>query len=287
MKNYNYTIEEMVDIFESELKTFYPKEEIKGFIKWSFKHVCNYSSIDLTIHSKSFLSNAHSEPLLIIIERLKTFEPIQYIIGETEFYGLKIKVNPNVLIPRPETEELVDWIIKDNKDKSITILDIGIGSGCIAIALKKNLPLAIIIAIDISENALNIAKENALLNEVSIDFRKINILDKTERNTLHGIDLIVSNPPYIANQEKYQMEKNVLDYEPHLALFVPDENPLLFYKEILDFAIEKFNKEGVVYCEINENKVLELINLFGEKGLKDFEFRKDIRGKDRMMKVII
>jgi release factor glutamine methyltransferase len=104
---------------------------------------------------------------------------------------------------------------------------------------------------------------------------------------LHGIDLIVSNPPYIANQEKYQMEKNVLDYEPHLALFVPDENPLLFYKEILDFAIEKFNKEGVVYCEINENKVLELINLFGEKGLKDFEFRKDIRGKDRMMKVII
>ena len=287
MKNSNYTIEQMIEIFESELKPFYPIEEIKGFIKWSFMHTCNYSSLDLTINSKSFLSKGHSEQLLIIIVRLKTFEPIQYIIGETEFYKLKIKVNPNVLIPRPETEELVDWIIKENKDKSITILDIGTGSGCIAIALKKNIPLATIIAIDISENALNLAKENALLNGVSIDFRKINILDNTEWNTLPKIDYVVSNPPYVTHLEKPQLEKNVLDYEPHLALFVPDEKPLLFYKEILDFALEKLNKEGVVYCEINENKVLELINLFGEKGLKDFEFRKDIRGKDRMMKVII
>jgi release factor glutamine methyltransferase len=285
MKNSNYTIENITNLFKKELKPLYPKEDIKGFIRWALGHVTGYTSIEMAMNRNKVISENQTNHLLQIIERLKTYEPIQYVLGETEFYGLKIKVNPNVLIPRPETEELVDWIIKENKNKPVTILDIGMGSGCIAIALKKNLPSAQIIAIDIAEDALIIAKENALLNKVSIEFIKINIFDKSIRNTLPSIDIIVSNPPYITQQEKPFMEKNVLDYEPHLALFVSNENPLLFYKEILDFASERLNKDGLIYWEINESMEGNLKTLLNQYGHHNFEFRKDLRGKERMLKL--
>src|SRR5450432_2795111 len=163
MENKMHTVNSFIKSFEEELNHFYPMDEIKGFIRWSFYHVCGYSSIDLSMKKDDIISPQHSAKLISIIERLKTYQPIQYILGETEFYGLKILVNPNVLIPRPETEELVDWIIKDHQHQSITILDIGTGSGCIAIALKKHLPMATIIAIDISDDALSLDKENALM----------------------------------------------------------------------------------------------------------------------------
>jgi release factor glutamine methyltransferase len=279
-----YSVADIIHSFNNDLKDIYPAEEIKGFVRWSFQFVCGFSIIELTLKRNDILIENKTEALLVIIQKLKSNQPIQYILGETEFYGLKISVNENVLIPRPETEELVDWIIKENKKQKVSILDIGTGSGCIAIALKKNIQSSTIIAIDVSTEALNLAKENAILNNVDIDFRKVSILDKNEWKMLQDIDIIVSNPPYILEKEQTLMEKNVIEFEPHLALFVPDDDALLFYRSIVEFASEKLKPNGKIYFEINEEMGNAISNLLSDNNFKNIVIKKDLRGKDRMIK---
>ncbi len=219
-----------------------------------------------------------------IILELKAGKPIQYVLGETVFFNLTFKVSSAVLIPRPETEELVDWILQkveiNEKNLHFTILDIGTGSGCIAVTLKKYLPESIVTAMDISPEAMNIASSNAALNEVDMHFVEANIFFY---KSIVKYNLIVSNPPYITNKEKWDMHRNVLDHEPHLALFVENENPLVFYEAIASFALTNLKAYGALFFEINESLANETIDMLSNKGFTNIELRKDIQGKDRMI----
>jgi release factor glutamine methyltransferase len=220
------------------------------------------------------------------LSRLSKHEPIQHILGETEFYGLPFYVNKSVLIPRQETEELVDWILRDNESvDNLRLLDLGTGSGCIPISIKKEKENTYIEAIELSEDALSVAKDNAELNQVDIVWIKNNILDLTH-NTDIPFDVIVSNPPYITNAEKKSMDKNVLEFDPHLALFVENETPLVFYEKIADYAIHQLTNRGALYFEINEHLGKEMINLLEEKNFTSIELRQDLNGRDRMIKAL-
>ena len=222
-------------------------------------------------------------------------KPIQYITGEAWFYGLRFEVNENTLIPRPETEELVEWIIESQKSKvksqKISILDIGTGSGCIPISLKKEIPNAIVSAIDVSEKALEMARKNAVDNEVEVHFILQNILEIDTLNELPisnfqfqtEFDVIVSNPPYVRNLEKQEIKKNVLDYEPHLALFVEDSDALLFYRKIAQLALTSLTPNGKLFIEINQYLGKETVELLENLGFKNIELRKDFVGNDRMI----
>ena len=227
------------------------------------------------------------------IKRLNNHEPIQYIIGKTEFYSLLFKVNEAVLIPRPETEELVDWIISKFRiqNSELKILDIGTGSGCIAISLAKNLPNAKVFALDVSKEALNVAKANAWQNDVEVEFIEADILNwKQEAGNMNldfkdlNLDIIVSNPPYVRASEKEQMKPNVLAHEPDLALFVKDEDSLLFYRNITQFASQFLNTKGQLFFEINEYLGNDMFKLLNDKGFIDIELKQDIFAKDRMIK---
>ena len=220
----------------------------------------------------------------LILKQLKQEIPVQYLLGKTSFYGLEFEVNANVLIPRSETEELVDWILKSQKSKvesqKIRILDIGTGSGCIAIALAKNLPNATVFAIDVSENALATAKINAENNSVNVTFINQNILETEDLQ--QQFDIIVSNPPYVRHLEKEEIKKNVLDNEPHLALFVADNDALVFYKKIAELAQKNLSENGQLYFEINQYLGKETIDLLQKMNFATTELRKDIYGNDRM-----
>ena len=217
------------------------------------------------------------------IDRLRHNEPIQYILGQTEFYGLPILVNPSVLIPRQETEELVQLIISEHENKkNSSILDIGTGSGCIAIALKKALPQSAVYAMDVSEQVLSMAKKNAELNKVEIQFLEKNIL--LPETTLPETTIIVSNPPYVLQSEKKEMKENVLAHEPHLALFVEDSDPLLFYRTIVEKAKKYLLKDGSLYFEINEQFGKETIKLLTDTGFTEVRSWKDLNRKDRMIR---
>jgi len=263
------------------LEGLYDKNEIESFIYLIFKHLFGYGRKEMILMRNEILSSENMERIHNIVERLKVYEPIQYILGEAEFYGLKFIVKPGVLIPRNETEELADIIIKRNKHKKITLLDIGTGTGCIPIAVKKYLPEAEVWGCDISETALSVAKENASRNSVDIFFVQFDILsEKTIPVT--GFDIIVSNPPYVTEKEKELMQPNVLDYEPHLALFVPDDDPLMFYRAIVEKSTVLLKKGGEIYFEINEmygNDIRELL----ENNNFTAEIVKDINGKDRIV----
>jgi release factor glutamine methyltransferase len=215
-----------------------------------------------------------------IIDRLKAGEPIQYILGDCYFHGNRFFVSPDVLIPRPETEELVDWILKE--DAFHSLLDIGTGSGCIAISLKKERSSAEIYAMDISEKALSIAQKNALLNDAPIHFIHDSILSPRTSNQTY--DIIVSNPPYILQKEKAAMHKNVLEHEPHLALFVDDEEPLLFYKKIAEYGIHHLTEQGLLFFEINALLGKETKEMLEEYGYHDVVIKTDINGKERMIR---
>ena len=230
-------------------------------------------------------------------KRLQKEEPIQYILGKTEFYGLPFLVDKNTLIPRPETEELVAWVLQSIQDlkfknqdsdttnnnvKPLSILDIGTGTGCIPISFAKHQPNATISAIDVSNEALKIAKQNAILNNVEVNFIKKDILQTENLNEL--FDVIVSNPPYVREQEKIEIKNNVLENEPHLALFVENENPLIFYKKIADLAKLHLSKNGFLFFEINQYLGKETVAMLKEKGFKNIELKKDIFGNDRMIK---
>lgn len=220
------------------------------------------------------------------VKRLLEHEPIQQILGETEFYDLPFYVNEHTLIPRPETEELVHWILEDNKENSeFRLIDIGTGSGCIPISIKKNKPKADIIGLELSHDTLDVAKDNADLNEVDVYWIQDNILNYSYKAD-RPYDIIVSNPPYITDTEKQLMQKNVLDFEPHLALFVDDKEPLIFYDHIADYAIKHLKTNGSLYFEINEAFGKETIHLLEEKGFYEIELKKDLNDKDRMVKAI-
>ena len=223
-----------------------------------------------------------------LVTQLKTEIPIQYLLGNTEFFGLSFLVNENVLIPRPETEELVDWIIKEEKkiegQKAIKILDIGTGSGCIAISLAKNIPNSRVFAIDVSAKALEVARKNAEINSVSVTFLKKNILETDD--LLEQFDIIVSNPPYVRNLEKVEIKKNVLDNEPHLALFVDDFDALIFYRKIALLATKNLKQGGQLFFEINQYLGKEMVALLHENGFESVSLRKDIYGNDRMTRAV-
>ncbi len=239
---------------------------------------------------KFSLGDDEVEELNFIYEKISNHYPVQYIFNKVHFYGLELYVDENVLIPRPETEELVDWIIKDHNENNISLLDIGTGSGCIAVAIKKNKPGWNVSALDVSEEALKVVKKNARDNEVIVDLIQLNILE-SPRSTVHSpqqddnkfYDIIVSNPPYIPKTELDQMSSSAVQYEPHLALFVEDNDPLLFYDKIADFAKNNLAENGKLYFELNEFSARDVKALMEQKGYKNIIIRKDLAGKERML----
>jgi release factor glutamine methyltransferase len=288
--------------FSKALSSLYPKTEITSFFFILVEEYLNLKRIDITLNPDFKVNDDKVLLLNTALKRLKNEEPIQYIIGATEFYGFPFLVDKSTLIPRPETEELVEWILletaklqSDQVLKSLQILDIGTGSGCIPISLAKNLPAATISAIDISADALKIAIKNATLNKVKVDFIEGNVLDLYAFNEILKqkpynqvkFDIIVSNPPYVRELEKIEIQNNVLLNEPHLALFVSDENPLLFYDRIADVAKQHLSKNGLLFFEINQYLGEETIKILAEKGFKNIKLRKDLFGNDRMIKATI
>lgn len=259
----------------------YDRAEIESFCFLILNHLTGLSKSQMIINPDFLLSNTGFESVKSIVKRLLIFEPIQYILGKTEFYGLTFYVEPGVLIPRFETEELVDLIIKQTSEKEKPkILDIGCGSGCIAVALKKNIPAAEVWGCDISLKALEMTDRNAHLNEVQINIKELDILGDlpfVEKN----FNIIVSNPPYVTNREKEAMHRNVLDFEPEIALFVPDGDPLVFYRNIISKSHELLEPKGKIYFEINEFLGNEMRDLLVDGGF-NVEIIKDINGKDRI-----
>ena len=318
-------LKEFRNHFNKQLSLVFPQTEIDSFFFLLIEKELDLQRIDIVLNTKISIPEEKFKHLYNSLTRLKNQEPIQYILGETEFFGLPFKVNKHTLIPRPETEELVAWVLKETKEKrkkkqdepnvissavekSFSILEIGTGTGCIPISLAKNLPNATISAIDISSEALTIAKQNAELNTVEIDFIEQDILtienlnviankmkqsqinneitsSKTPRNDIQ-FDIIVSNPPYVRNLEKEEIQPNVLENEPHLALFVDDNNPLLFYKKIAELAKNHLTQNGKLYFEINQYLGKETIEMLSKKGFTS-ELKKDIFGNDRMIKATL
>jgi release factor glutamine methyltransferase len=282
------TIKQIQRIFYTELAPIYPKTEIESFFYMLADAFWNLRRVDIALnHDNEVLINDKFHSALNDLIKQK---PIQYILGHTEFFGMNFSVNEHVLIPRPETEELISWIIDDINtiQNKIKILDIGTGSGCIAISLAKNVPNAQVYALDISKDALQVAQQNANSNEVEVRFIEDDILNATFNiQSLDKFDIIVSNPPYVRELEKEEMSDNVLNNEPHLALFVQDENPLLFYDKIADFALKNLKKDGFLYFEINQYLSKETALLLDKKGFNVIEIKKDIFGVDRMIKASV
>ena len=274
--------------FHLELDAIYPKEEVDSFFFLLIESLYKVRRIQLAMEPDLKIEN--SESILNALQLLKQEQPIQYILGETEFYSLTFKVNSNTLIPRPETEELVEFVINQQKkteNKPLHILDIGTGSGCIAISLAKNIPSAKVYAFDISTEALKIAKENADLNEVDITFIAGDILNESTWPLFFNdmtFDIVVSNPPYVREKEKPFMKNNVLENEPHLALFVKDEDPLQFYKAITQFSLSHLKEKGLLFFEINEFLGNEMIHLLTKHKFENIQLKQDIFKKDRIIK---
>lgn len=279
-------ISDIAQYFRNELSTLYEKEEIERFIQYCFEDFIGFTKTDLMVKQDKTVSESDLLKFHFAVKDLKRGRPIQYILGKASFYGMEFIVNGNVLIPRPETEELVKLILDDAKShaESFSILDIGTGSGCIAVALKKNLPRCHVYALDISDEALKVAKENALRNECEIHFIHADICDANNKEKLPACTIIVSNPPYIKSSERSSMHENVVEHEPHLALFVPDEDALLFYKVIAETGKSKLKPGGAVYVEINEALGIDTAILFQKAGYKNVQLLQDMQGKDRMIK---
>lgn len=277
-------IKEYKQYFIKELLAIYDEVEAESFFYLTLEKFHRLRRIDLALQPNFEIGENEAEKWKSVLTDLKKQKPIQYILGETEFYGLPFLVNKDVLIPRPETEELVELILvesRKSKVKSLRILDIGTGSGCIPISLKKNLPDAKVFAVDVSENALEVAKENAKLNSVEVNFIKINILETEDLE--QQFDIIVSNPPYVRMLEKDEIKSNVLEFEPHLALFVEDNDPLLFYRKIAQLAKKNLNENGKLYFEINQYLGKETVGLLESLGFTNIKLLKDIYGNDRMI----
>ncbi len=283
VKNDIMQLKSLQNFFKNGLMGYYPNEEIDTF----FYRICSMhlklKRIDISIKSEMIITNHTFEYFEMVIERLLNYEPIQYILGSTLFFGSDFIVNKEVLIPRPETEELISWVLEQlDPDKSIKILDVGTGSGCIAISLAKQLPRADVHAMDISLGALSIAKKNAEANGVVIQFIEASILDWESQDLF--FDVIISNPPYVRKSEKEMMSPNVLNHEPHLALFVENNNPLLFYKAIVEMSKRNLNSQGLIYFEINEYLAEETKSLFSSTFFEAVQLKRDIFSKYRMLR---
>ena len=282
-----------------ELKSIYDEREASNIADLVLENLSGLSRVDRLTKKEERLVVQQLHHLTEIHHRLLHHEPIQYALGEAHFYGLKLFVDKHVLIPRPETEELVDWIIHDvrasgknvfekkefeaDETTQLKILDVGTGSGCIALALKKTMPKAEVWGCDISDNALNIARRNGSETDIRVDFIALDFLDEAQNKQLPTVDIIVSNPPYIPLKNKVDMHPNVVDYEPHTALFVPNEESLIFYSALAEFGKHRLYENGNIYAEIHEDMGKEAIDLFEKEGYT-VELRKDIQGKDRMIK---
>ena len=283
------TIKHYRNYFIQELTPLYDVGEAESFFYLILEAKHQLQRVDLALQPELAFSESELKIWSSILEQLKKEIPIQYILGVTHFYGLEFEVNSAVLIPRPETEELVDWIIQHSKLKAqnlkLKILDIGTGSGCIAVALAKNIPNAQVFALDVSEQALATAKKNAEKNQEQLAFIHQNILETED--LAQEFDVIVSNPPYVRELEKQEIKKNVLDNEPHLALFVEDNDALIFYRKIARLAQKNLNPQGQLYFEINQYLGQEMLDLLQGMGFKNSVLRQDIYGNDRMIQCTI
>jgi release factor glutamine methyltransferase len=287
---------------KGRLESLYSLSESAAIAVLAMEHVTGLDRQARSLRRDEELSTQQEEVLQDVAARLLDHEPIQYITATAWFYNLQLYVDRSVLIPRPETEELVDWIIKDvldaglpvfqkqDTDADVTsvlkILDVGTGSGCIALALKNKLPLAEVWGCDLSDEALNVARRNGSDNNIRVDFQGVDFLDDRQQRLLPSVDILVSNPPYIPLKDKGTMHDNVLRYEPHTALFVPDDDALLFYRAIAQFGQKRLHEGGRIYLEIHEDLGDAVTQLFRKEGYSSIELRKDMQGKDRMVRVM-
>lgn len=281
-------LKEVKSIFHTELDNIFGVQEVTSFFYLLMDHYLNLEKFVMALTPDLVITKDEASVLFQALGKLKLQVPVQHIIGETEFMDLKFKVSPKVLVPRPETEDLIRWILedhsKDNKE-SLQILDIGTGSGCIAVSLAKHLANAKVSALDISGEALEIALLNAAKNGVNIHFQEVDILKDSALEIVEStFDIIASNPPYVRVLEKSKMRANVLEHEPEIALFVPDQDPLVFYRAIANFALKKLTHNGRLYVEINQYLGKEMVELLSSVGFKNVELRQDIFGNDRMVK---
>ena len=285
-------LREIKYIYHSELDAIYGKEEVNSFFYLLIEHYFDLERFILAIQPELVIDKKQETVIFQALSELKLEKPIQHIIGTTHFMDLDFKVNEHVLIPRPETEELVRWILDDHKNtaKILTILDMGTGSGCIPISLDKNLTDAKVFGLDISKDALKVAEENNALLNSDVKFYEADILsldmETSEKELDEKFDIIISNPPYVRELEKAEMQNNVIDHEPSLALFVPDEDPLKFYSAVVNFAANHLNENGCLYLEINQYLGEETKQLLEKSNFKTIELRKDMFGNDRMIKGI-
>ncbi len=287
------TIDESYKHFVKDLQTIYDERESNNIADWVFENV-GIKKLDRITAKQQQLSNSTLTQLNNKLEQLLTHKPIQYVLGEAWFYKMKFSVNEHVLIPRPETEELVEWVVTEIRNKKLeirnkkvsnstfTILDIGTGSGCIAIALKRELQKAQLYAIDISNDALLVAKQNAADQNEEINFLQLDFLNERDWSLLPSFDFIVSNPPYIPENEKSKLAKNVVDHEPDVALFVTDNDPFIFYKKIASFADNHLKEKGKIFVEVHEDYSLDVQKIFTKNNFK-IEKRKDMYGRERMI----
>lgn len=282
--SYMQTVKIADNWIRSELNGFVTAEEARNFSLLIFNHLRGYERKDMLLNQDVLLTNNEVEFISNSLCRLKNSEPIQYVLGYTEFYGLKFKTDKRALIPRPETEELVDWVIENSKNNQ-NILDVGTGSGCIAVALKKHLPQASVYGWDISPQALQLADENAQLNGVEVSFKLQDVLS-VQLETVQWLDLLVSNPPYVTLKEKEAMLANVLEFEPHNALFVSNNEPLLFYEVIAKLGTKILKSGGQLYFEINESFGSQTKELLSKLGYSSISLKKDLFGKDRMVRAL-
>jgi release factor glutamine methyltransferase len=287
METESNSVISILKTFRNELNNENDGREINQFLYLLFDAWKGWNRTQIQLNQEEILSNQEVTRFHSALAKLKRHEPIQYITGRTYFLGLELMVNPDVLIPRPETEELVEKIIKENADKKnqeISVLDIGTGSGCIAVSLKKNFPVSSISAMDSSANALIVARDNAERNSCPIKFYHYDIFDKQVWPIFPVYDIIISNPPYVTESEKTMMQRNVLDFEPEEALFVPDNDPLVYYKAISDFAFMHLSRPGLLYLEINERFGHEVKSILLAQGFEKVEVNKDINEKDRFIR---
>jgi len=248
------------------------------------ENITGKRKIDRLLNKDVMLSPFQTDIFHQYIFGLSKNQPVQYVLRESWFCGMKFYVDQHVLIPRPETEELVEWVASESTTASLSILDVGTGSGCIAISLKKKLPVATVHACDISPDALTVARSNATDLQAEIDFQLMDILDSRQRESLPSLDLIVSNPPYIPLRDKSSMSPHVVEYEPHIALFVKDEDPIVFYQAIAQLGRERLSPTGALYAEIHEDRTGQVVSAFKKAGFQNIVVRQDMQGKDRMIK---
>lgn len=279
------TIKEITSLIKDQLSSLVGDNEARHFIWLLFDYLRSYSPTDIILKEQEVLDTTEIAFINEALGRLMKREPIQYVLGQTEFMGLPFKVDPRVLIPRRETEELVEWILSEVKDQMVDVLDIGTGSGCIPIAIKKNISKAKVVACDVSLDALNVSRENAVLNKVDVDFIEEDVFNPKIINQLY-FDIVVSNPPYVTNKEKAMMAANVLDNEPHLALFVSDNEPLVFYRAIARLSKKILKPGGKLYFEINQAYGKEVVEMLNNECFVNIILRKDLSGRERMVRAI-